>query len=223
MAITKRFHLLDVNFPAVTVVTQNYPQRNEEHVPFHSLFQIRPNCKMLSYALLFSWCGVSTQSQQWAPGNVSRRHTFAIHLEVDNDRLHGTLTVPPQALACPPAHFPHEELPHTSRHWSCPEELILNNKHNKTGRLFPPILLSTCHFKALCYFQFTVYIGAILSLLQRPYSQTTFTTLTVTVGTHFEVVFPVIIFCFIRNSIRRCNLLPSSAMLAVHCWKALPN
>lgn len=52
-------------------------------------------------------------------------HTFAIDFEVDNDRLHGTLAVPPEALSCPPAHFPHEQLPHTSRHRSRPKELIL--------------------------------------------------------------------------------------------------
>lgn len=50
---------------------------------------------MLSYAMLFSSCGMSKQSQYWATGHVLLLHTFAIDFEVNNDWLHGTLTVPP--------------------------------------------------------------------------------------------------------------------------------
>ena len=53
--------------------------------------------------------------------------TFTVDLEVNNDWLHSSLAVPPQALSCLPAHFSHQELSDTPRHRSCPEELVLNN------------------------------------------------------------------------------------------------
>lgn len=69
-----------------------------------------------------------------AADHVLLLHTFAIDFEVNNDWLHGALTVPPQALSCPPAHFPHEELTHASRHWRCPEELILTATQTQWDR-----------------------------------------------------------------------------------------
>lgn len=60
--------------------------------------------------------------------------TFAVDLEVNDDWLHGTLTVPPKALSCLPTHLSHQELPNTPRYWSCPEELVLTKTQTDTVR-----------------------------------------------------------------------------------------
>lgn len=51
--------------------------------------------------------------------------TFAINLEVDDDWLHRPFAVPSETFPRPPPHFPHEEFPDATAHWSRPQKLIL--------------------------------------------------------------------------------------------------
>lgn len=52
-------------------------------------------------------CGLGGKGKPWP-------RTFTIHLEIYNDWLHSSLSIPAKAFPCSPAHLPHQELPNTT-------------------------------------------------------------------------------------------------------------